>query len=118
MTGIGGNRTAVIQVMDTARNAIGEQEPRWKDAMTLTGWLDLASGGTEDTGYSTFSAKIQQSSHVFVADYAPVPREVYAENCRVVIDGMVYDLMLLDDPMELHAQLELYMKFTGGQAHG
>ena len=32
----------------------------------------------------------------------------------MVIGGKVYEVMLIDDPMELHEQLEIYLKYTGG----
>ena len=36
-------------------------------------------------------------------------------HCPTVIGGKVYDVLLIDDPMELHKQLEISLKFTGGQ---
>jgi hypothetical protein len=33
----------------------------------------------------------------------------------MVINDKVYDIMVIDDPMELHEQLEIYLKYTGGQ---
>ena len=40
-----------------------------------------------------------------------------AENARVTIAGKRYDVMLIDNPMELgeRSQLEIYLKYTGGQ---
>lgn len=112
MKGIGGNTTATIQISTTARNAIGEQVKTWQNVQTLHGWLDLSSG---DSRYSTYNAKIQESSHVFVCDYVPLDSRIMAENARLVHDGKAYDIMLIDDPMKLHQQLEIYLKYTGGQ---
>jgi hypothetical protein len=33
----------------------------------------------------------------------------------MVINGKTYDILLIDNPMELGSQLEFYLKFTGGQ---
>ncbi len=112
MKGIGGNITAVIQTATTAQNAIGEQEEAWTDAQTLKGWLDLTSG---DSKYTTYNAKIQESTHVFISDYVALDPAIGAENGRMVINGKRYDIMLIDDPLEMHQQLEVYLKFTGGQ---
>lgn len=112
MKGIGGNITAVIQTQTDTVNAIGEQEEVWTDAQTLEGWLDLTSG---DSKYQSFNAKIQESTHVFVSDYVALSSGIDAENSRMVINGKRYDIMLVDDPMEMHQQLEVYLKFTGGQ---
>nr|DAH12510.1 MAG TPA: head tail adaptor [Caudoviricetes sp.] len=114
MKGIGGNITAVIQTATTAQNAIGEQVKTWTDAQTLKGWLDLTSG---DSKYLTYNAKLQESTHVFVADFVPLASGIAAENSRMVINGKVYDILLIDNPMEMGSgsQLEIYLKFTGGQ---
>lgn len=114
MRGIGGNITAVIQTSTSTQNVIGEQVQSWTDAQTLKGWLDLSSG---DSRYTTYSAKIQESTHVFAADYVPLAAGITAENSRMVIDGKRYDILLIDNPMEMGrgSQLEIYLKYTGGQ---
>lgn len=108
---IGGNTTALIQVKNEGeKNAIGERVNQWSDAVGLKGWLDLSSG---ESKYAPHSAKIQESSHLFICDYQNL--NVTSENVRILIDGFVYDIMLIDDPMNLHQQLEIYLKFVGGQ---
>lgn len=114
MKGIGGNITAVIQTATTTKNAIGEQVKSWADAQTLKGWLDLQAG---DSKYINYNAKIQESTHVFIADYVPLAAGIQAENSRMTINGKVYDILLIDNPMEMGSgsQLEIYLKYTGGQ---
>ena len=114
MKGIGGNTTATIQVKTVTKNDIGEQVPEWTDAQTLKGWLDLQSG---EAGYGTYYAKVQDSTHVFVADYVPLDARITAESARAVIGGKRYDIRLIDNPMEMgtQSQLEIYLKYTGGQ---
>jgi len=114
MRGIGGNINAVIQVNTTTKNAIGEQVKEWKDVQTLHGWLDLVTGRS---GYSNFHTKIQESTHIFIGDYVKLDSRIEAENSRMVIKGKMYDIMLIDNPMELEAgsQWEIYLKYTGGR---
>lgn len=113
MKGIGGNTKATIQaVTGLVKNAIGEQVEQWEDVQTLKGWLDLASG---NSGYSSYNAKIQESTHIFISDYVPLDSRIKAESSRMIINGNRYDVMLIDDPMELHKQLEIYLKYTGGR---
>lgn len=114
MKGIGGNIVARIQVFTVAKNEIGENVKAWADAQAIKGWLDLASG---DSKYTTFNAKIQESTHVFVADYVTLQPGITAEGARMVINGKHYDILLIDNPMEMGSgsQLEFYLKFTGGQ---
>lgn len=114
MKGIGGNTNAVIQISTTTKNAIGEQVKTWQAVQTLRGWLDLQSG---ESRYRVYNAKIQESSHVFVCDYVKLDSRIKAENARLVHDGDVYDIMLIDNPMQMKtgSQLEIYLKYTGGQ---
>ena len=120
MKGIGGNTQAVIQVKTFARDengkyirdSIGSIVMAWEDAQTVKGWLDMASG---DSRYTTYNAKIQESTHFFISDYVKLDERISAENARMRINGKLYDIVLLDNPMELNAQLEFYLKYTGGQ---
>ena len=111
MKGIGGNTSALIQVSKVAANIIGEQVKQWQDVQRIKGWLDFTGG---EARYTSFSAKIQESTHVFVADYVPLDQRIQAENARAIIDGKPYDITLIDNPMGLNAQLEIYLKYTGG----
>lgn len=114
MKGIGGNITAVIQTSKTSRNAIGETVQAWADAQTIKGWLDFSSG---EARYNAFNAKVQETTHVFVADFVALAPTIHAENSRMVINGKRYDILMIDNPMEMgsDSQLEFYLKFTGGQ---
>ncbi len=109
---IGGNLQAVIQVSTgSTMNVIGESVPSWLDAQTIRGWLDLSSG---QAGYNTYNAKIQESTHIFIADYVPLHKDITAENARMLINGKVYDILLIDNPMELNQHFEIFLKYTGG----
>ena len=107
---IGGNTVLAFQTKTTVKNAIGENVSTWTNVQELTGWLDLAGG---ESKYTTYNTKIQESTHIFICDYEPVT--VKPENCRAVINGKIYDVMVIDNPMELNEQLEIYLKYTGGQ---
>lgn len=107
---IGGNVKATLQTMETHQNAIGEMETSWVTKSEIRGFLDLISG---DSRYQTYDAKIEESTHVFVSDYVPLGAEIGARNARLVVGGKKYDVMLIDDPMGLHRQLEIYLKFVG-----
>lgn len=118
---IGGNVEAVLQISTTTKNEIGSRDKTWHDVVSLPGFIDLQTGDSKRT---TFNAKIQESTHIFVGDYKPIPAtlevegnivKVVAENARMVANSKRYDVLLIDDPMELHEQLEIYLKFTGGQ---
>ena len=120
MKGIGGNTKATFQVKTYSRDehgkyirdSIGATVMTWQDVQTIKGWLDLSGG---DSRYTTYSAKIQESTNVFMADYVKLDERISAENARMRIDGKVYDIMLIDNPMGLNAPLEIYLKYTGGQ---
>ena len=118
MANIGGNTTATLQVSTVVKNAIGEGEKAWANAFSHVGWLDLQSG---DSKYSTNKAKIEESTHVFLCDYhsgiyalsIPDEQTKTVPDCRMIIKGMVYDVLLIDNPMELNEQLEIYLRKVG-----
>ena len=118
---IGGNLTAVLQVRTTTKNAIGESVESWNDVMSLKGFLDLASG---ESKYTTYNAKIQESTHIFICDFALIPSEIEvgginipfsSENARMVANSQKFDVLLIDNPMELNKHIEILLKYTGGQ---
>lgn len=106
---IGGNTEAMLQRKnESGTNSIGEKIQAWTDYhLFKTGWLDLSTG---DSKYK-YDAKLQESTHIFITDYTPIDRK--AKNKRLVVNGEVYDVLLIDDPMELHQQLEIYLKYVG-----
>ena len=114
MRGIGGNTKAFIQVYTASVNEIGENVQTWADVQSIKGWLDLQSGDSRST---TFNAKIQESTHIFISDYVALDGRITAESARMVINGKRYDILLIDNPMEMGSgsQLEFYLRFTGGQ---
>jgi head-tail adaptor len=105
---IGGNTEALLQQISRSEtNSIGERIQSWTDVQTIKGWLDLSTG---DSKY-TFDAKLQESTHIFISDYVPIDRK--ANDKRLVVNGITYEILLIDDPMELHQQLEIYLKYVG-----
>lgn len=106
---IGGNTTAVLQQINgTTVNAIGERIPQWTDIQSLVGFLDLSNG---DSKYNIYDAKLQESTHIWICDYVSVDRK--PTDKRLIVNGTAYDVLLIDDPMELHQHLEIYLKFVG-----
>lgn len=110
MKNIGGNITAEIQVFTSVENEIGEYEKSWTTAKTITGFLDMRSG---DSKYQSYDTKLEESTHIFLADFTPLDG-ITAENSRMLIKGKVYDIMLIDNVMELDEHYEIYLKLTGG----
>lgn len=108
MNPIGGNTYAELQVKTVAKNAIGESIATWSTIQNLEGWLDLQSG---DSKYLNHNAKIQESTHVFICDYEPIRAK--AEESRMIVNGEVYDVMLIDNPMGLNYHIEIYLKYNG-----
>ncbi len=110
---IGGNTKALLQMQSgTAKNEIGESVQAWETMHEIEGFLDLSSGDSKRTVYN---AKVQESTHIFMCDYFGISEQVKAENSRMIIAGLQYDVMLIDNPMNLNEHLEIYLKYTGGQ---
>lgn len=123
---VGGNIQALLQVKkESLRNAIGEREHKWVDCISILGWLDLSTG---DSKHTTFYAKVQESTHIFLCDFTNLKNlsvinktdeqetvDVTSNNARMVVNGEVYEILLIDDPMNMHDHLEIYLRFIGGQ---
>lgn len=107
---IGGNITGVIQTKTTEKNAIGAGKKTWVDAFLHRGWLDLQNG---EKGHRNFLAPIEESTHVFLCDYHSGIYALAGQDTRMVIKEMVYDVLLIDNPMELNQQLEIYLRKVG-----
>lgn len=113
---IGGNINLALQAKTTVKDKIGAAVQKWETKQTLFGYLDYQAG---ESKYQSFNAKIQESTHVFVCDYVSIdPSVKKSDNTRAVVNGEVYDVILIDNPMELNRQIEIYLKFTGGQVNG
>ena len=136
---IGGNIQALLQVKSKGtKNDIGTYESTWVDCTSLKGWLDLSSG---DSKHNVFSAKVQESTHIFLCDFTSLKNlhtkwvwdpfsfltgiinkdeqetvvDATSENARMVIRGAVYEILLIDNPMNMNEHLEIYLRFIGGQ---
>lgn len=105
---IGGNIEVVIQKKTgSAKNSLGERIPEWEDVTTLKGFLDLSNG---DSNYK-YDTKMQDSTHIFICDYTPIDRDT--KDKRMLVNGVVYEIKFIDNPMELNEQLEIYLKYLG-----
>lgn len=105
---IGGNIEAILQQKSGyTTNDIGERIHEWVDVERIRGWLDLSAGESK----YTYNAKLQESTHIFLCDYTPIDR--FADDKRLIVNGLVYDVLLIDDPMELHQHLEIYLRYVG-----
>lgn len=102
---VGGNVYGEMTILqEDGFNSIGERVNSWILYTTLFGWLDLMSG---DSQYIN-NAKMQESTHVFICDFVPIDRK--AENKRLSVNGQEFDVLLIDNPMELNQHLEIYLK--------
>lgn len=134
---IGGNITALLQVKTVGeKNLIGEHDEKWIDCIEWKGWLDYQSG---ESNYTTYNAKIQETTHIFLCDFNAFRNlkaewlwnpfnfetgiintetqesvNLTAQNARLVVDGTIYQILLIDDPMGMHQHLEIYLKYVGG----
>ncbi len=118
MAKIGGNITGRFQTCTTEKNKIGEAEQAWKDAVSQIGWLDLQAGDSKRT---TYNAKVEESTHIFLCDFNSalyaltllLDEDGAVPNVRAIFKGMVYDVLLIDNPMEMNEQLEIYLRKVG-----
>lgn len=111
MGNIGGNITGVIQTKaSSGKNAIGEPEITWTDAYSWSGWLGQQNG---DSKRSVYNAKIEESTHVFLCDYHAGIYALAEKDTRMILKGVMYDVLLIDNPDEMDEQLEIYLRKVG-----
>lgn len=110
MANIGGNITGFVQTKSVRKNEIGEGVSTWLTAFKHIGWLDLQSG---DSKYNNFSAKLEESTHVFVCDFHSGIYGLAGQDTRMIIKDVVYDVLLIDNPMEMNEHLEIYLRKVG-----
>lgn len=120
MVNIGGNVTATVQKKTGTKNKIGEGVPTYATVGTVLGWLDYQSG---DNTISQYRGKVQDTTHIFLCDYkkwtqAVQEAGVTGENSRLVINGNNYNVLYIDNPMELNEHMELYLQYIGGGING
>lgn len=108
MKRIGGNVDAVFQVRTVTADEIGEQVESWVDVKRVKGFLDYTGGQNSIKAYGT---KLEETTHVFICDYAAL--DVDARNSRMVIKGKVYEVLEIDNPMEMNYHIEIQLKYLG-----
>lgn len=117
MTDVDGNISVIIQKKTTEKNSIGEPVEVWSDVGSVKGWIDY-SPSVDASRISEYKTKMQDTTHVLICDYEEwirnVSSDVTSDNCRLIHDGNIYNVLLIDDPMFLHYHLEIYLKFVGG----
>ena len=107
---IGGNVTALLQCKISSKNPFGEKTEEWMDIQTLKGFLDFTGG---DGSYkSNFKGAVEETTHVFICDYDKITSEAMPTQCRMVIDNKVYDVLMIDNPMQLNQHLEIMLKYN------
>lgn len=130
---IGGNLHGIIQIKTiTGKNEIGENITDWLDVCSMKGFLDLMGS---DVNREKYFAKVKECSHVFICDFknlhnltddwlwdplrfdhtlikknaSPGEVEVTSELCRLIVKNKIFRIKYIDDPMELHKHLEIYL---------
>lgn len=72
----------------------------------IKGYLDLLTGDEKTTN----NAFMEESTHIFLTDYRT---DIKNENWIEDSTGKRYNITLVDDPVQLHDHLEIYLKFVG-----
>lgn len=107
---IGGNVDAIIQVETSSKNAFGEIENTYKNLTTVKGFLDYVGG---DGSYKTnFKGELEETTHIFICDYENVASKATPTQSRMIIDDKIYDILYIDNPMNLNEHLEIMLKYN------
>lgn len=139
---IGGNITATIQLNKADdKNSIGERAGNWLNIAQIKGWLDFMNGEAKYNTYNAkfeesshifmcdYSKYIENiycllegnSGLIFDSKNCIIrsktsddtTESVTSENARMIINGQIYDIVYIDNPMELNQHFEFYLKLAG-----
>ena len=105
---IGGNVDLKIKSKVNTKNSIGENVVSWIDYKTIHGFLDFM---TETTGRTNYNSKIVESTHVFICDYVEINKPL--TELKAYCNNKEFDITYIDDPMNLHKHLEIFLKYIG-----
>ena len=108
MKKIGGNTDLILKIKSQTKNEIGEKVTAWVDYKTIHGFIDFMS---ETTGRNNYNSKIVESTHVFVCDYVDIDKSEI--ELKAYHNNKEYEITYIDDPMGLHYQLEIFLKYIG-----
>ena len=107
---IGGNVDAIIQVETSSKYAFGEIQNTYKDLTTVKGFLDYVGG---DGSYkNNFKGELEETTHIFICDYENVASKATPTQSRMIIDDKIYDILYIDNPMNLNEHLEIMLKYN------
>lgn len=104
-----GNINAIIEKKTSAKNELGEVINTFTTLMTVSGFLDYNGGESSENIYN---AKVADSTHIFICDYVELPKE---NQLRMIINGEIYEIKLIDNPMGKNYHLEIFLKYVGIQ---
>ena len=108
---VGGNAVAAVMRERKTKNAKGVYvagDP--EHVMDLRGWLDYQAG---QASHLTYQAKTEDTTHVFVSDYDEGYAGLSVNGLYLKIGDRRYEVLLIDDPMGLHAHIETYLRHVG-----
>lgn len=111
MKKIGGNIIAELQQKTSEISNIGEVTNTYTKVFDIVGYLDLMSGSSD---LASYNAKITTATHIFICDYLELPT-INANDLRLVINGKIYEVRYIDNPMNKNYHYEFYLEYVGMQ---
>lgn len=104
---IGGNVIGLLQSKTAFKNSFGEVENSFDTSYMVKGYLDYMGG---DASYkSQFKGALEQTTHLFIADYVAIENGSTLK--RMIVNNKIYEVLYIDNPMELNDHLEIFLKY-------
>lgn len=93
-------------------NGIGGNIEKWDAHKIIKGWLDSVQGYGANMEGVFLNAFLQDSTHILITDYTTDITN--KDRLRDNADN-IYNIILIDDPVNINHHLEIYLKFTGNK---
>lgn len=89
-------------------NGIGGYTEEEVEETSIKGYLDLLVGVNGEN--ASLNAFLQETSHVLLTSYSD---KITNKNWIIDSNGNRYNIVLVDNPINLKHHLEIYLKFIG-----
>jgi len=105
---IKGNIQGTFRRKQDVRNARGENDAIWVNVATVIGILDF--NNQPQTERIKYSAKMEESTHIWFCDYFPM--DIPVHELRFYCRGHEYDVLILDEVQFQGQHYEVWLKLV------
>lgn len=97
----------VIQKSEPQVDSIGNRRTVWKDYYPCYAYANIATGKTAGEEYESAGQTVATDGYTFIVRYCTALKDMDSEHFRIVFQGDIYNITLVDDYQFRHQTLKL-----------